>query len=291
VTRHFQPAILLAAIALLASGCLQEHAEYSRELSREFRVAPASTVAVSVGGGPVHATAGAPGVVRVRLREEIHADSSDEAERILQEYDVDLAQQGSLISVGARRKPGIGQRFGWSRNVSFSVTLEAPPDVDLDLRTSGGSIQVRGERTANLQARTSGGSVSVDGGPGQVTVQTSGGSISVGRLLGTLRASTSGGSIRVGYVGAHASDVALNTSGGSIRAGLDPAATLDVVATTSGGGVDVFDLPIETSTRSRSQVVARLNGGGGQFRAHTSGGSIRLSAAGPSESAMLAGAR
>ena len=85
----------------------------------------------------------------------------------------------------------------------FPETLEVPagPRVRLDLKTSGGSITVRGERDLAVDAQTSGGSIRADGGQGDFTLNTSGGSITVGSALRTVDASTSGGSISVGRVG------------------------------------------------------------------------------------------
>jgi DUF4097 and DUF4098 domain-containing protein YvlB len=158
----------------------------------------------------------------------------------------------------------------------MDAELTVPPDVRLELNTSGGSIVVQGLRHAPVRAHTSGGSITVDGGNTPIAVNTSGGSIRIGHIGHTLRAHTSGGSIRVAEVAASATDVEVSTSGGSVRVGVAPTARLTVEASTSGGRVSVDGLAIDTSLRSRTHVTGRLNGGGGQLRASTSGGSVRI---------------
>jgi DUF4097 and DUF4098 domain-containing protein YvlB len=109
-----------------------------------------------------------------------------------------------------------------------------------------------------------------------MTLDTSGGSIRVGAALTTLDADTSGGGITVSYVGPTARTVALETSGGTIRVGVDSEAALTIDASTSGGHVEVEGLPIATDEQNRSKLKGSINGGGGQLRAATSGGSIKL---------------
>jgi hypothetical protein len=264
------------AVMLAAGGLALAAAPIERQVQRTFQVEPDSTVRVDMSGAPIAVTTVPGRSVDVRLREIINADSDRQADDLLADYDVSLDQQGREIALIVRRKRDARDSWRGESRVRFEATIAAPPDVRLDLDTSGGSISVRGERTAHLDANTSGGSITVEGGRGSMSLDTSGGRIQVERALTTLRADTSGGGITVGYVGASATEVMLSTSGGSIRVGVDPDAKLDLSASTSGGGVHVEGLRFETRSLTRSRASGTLNGGGGRLRAETSGGSIDI---------------
>lgn len=269
---------LLVAAGLL-SGCHHGWGPaLERRTEKTFQAPAGSVVTARIGGGPITVRTGPEGEIRVELLEQVYASSDRDADEVLRDIESDVSQQRNEVRVTARRRSG-EWRFWREGQVHFNATLTVPPNVRLDLDTSGGSIRVRGDRTAETRANTSGGSVEADGGAGPIKVETSGGSIRIGHALSTLDAETSGGGITVGYVGPEARNVAVNTSGGSIRIGVDPAASLDVSASTSGGRVSVKGLPLEASDEERSSVVGKLNGGGGHLRATTSGGGIDLTAA------------
>jgi hypothetical protein len=258
----------------------------TRTVDRTFDVTPGSRVAVDMAGGTVQTTLAPPGHVRVVVTVDAYARSSEDAAELLRDYDVTTAQEAGTVAVAVRDHRGRTYPrliTGWFRRVRLAARLDVPGDVALDLATSGGRVEVRGQRAAETRARTSGGSVRADGGTGAMTFETSGGSIDVGTASGPLSAHTSGGSIRVAYIGPSAAPIELVTSGGSISAGIDRTATLDISADTSGGGVDAGDLSTaqvtEDAGRRPSQYAGLMNGGGGRLRARTSGGSIRLHAA------------
>jgi hypothetical protein len=256
-------------------------ADVERRFERSFKVSTNSTVAVDVAGASITTEAGPRGSVQFTVVQTVDTDSEAEADRALARYNISATERGNEVRLSVEQ-----DRDSWRNNrgrprVRISVRVTVPENVAVDLHTSGGSITVRGERTATLNAETSGGSVNVDGGRGAMNVVTSGGSIRVLRALADLNAETSGGGITVDYVGTDARSVSLDTSGGSIRIGVDPKARLDVTASTSGGRVGVEGLSITTNSTSRRQtrISGALNGGGGRLRAATSGGSVLVFAA------------
>ncbi len=272
---------LLALAAFAQAACLTypNSPTLERRTSRSFDVAPGSLVQVAVSGGTIDVVEGPAGHVEAVLVEEVFAGSEREADAILAKLDSTVAQHDDVVVVRGHRDRNDWSIFGGT-HVRFSATVTVPPDVRLDVDTSGGSISVRGDRQASLDADTSGGSIRIDGGSGPMTLDTSGGSIKVGRALRQLDAETSGGSITVEYVGPDASEVRLQTSGGSITVGVDPDARLAIDAGTSGGGVHVDGLPFSNYSEERHHVRGALNGGsGGSLTAATSGGSIRIRSA------------
>jgi hypothetical protein len=280
---------LLAVLPVIAGGaCIEQGAVLERRLERSFQVASGSTVRVELSGGSVTAVTGPPGVVQVSVLQTVHTNESEQAAtRRLEDYLVDARQERGEVLVVGRRKSLLSWGRWRGNGVRLSTTVTAPPDVRLDLGTSGGRINVRGERVAAVRAATSGGSVSVDGGSADLALNTSGGSIRVARALGRLTADTSGGGITVDYLGASAGDVVLQTSGGSIRVGLDPVGSFALDAGTSGGSVRIEDLPFDALSHGRSHANGTINGGANRLRASTSGGSVTIHAVGdPGRSSM-----
>ena len=159
---------------------------------------------------------------------------------------------------------------GWHGRVE--VTIEVPFETAVDIRTSGGSIELHDLKRAaklhssggglrietlagDLDADTSGGGIRVHDVTGTARVRSSGGSIDAARIRGSLDADTSGGSVRIESV---SGDLKAHSSGGPIRV-IDAGGRVD--ADTSGGGVEV--------------AFAKGNGRGG--RIESSGGGITVS--------------
>lgn len=196
--------------------------------------------------------------------------------------------------------------IGWNR-VEFTVQI--PRNYPVDLRTSGGSLDVR-NLDASVRGKTSGGSIHLTNVAGTVNVHTSGGGISGEQLKGSADLSTSGGNIGVtdsagdlflrtsgggiriqddsGKVDAHTSGgsiqaqlqtndgINLETSGGSITLLLPRGIHGSLDAETSGGDV-TSNLPVTTSgTVSGDHLHGDIAGGGPPIYLRTSGGSIRI---------------
>jgi Putative adhesin len=201
--------------------------------------------------------------------------------------------------------------FDWlvlgSNRVDF--TVEVPRTYPVDLRTSGGSLDVRSlnawvrgktsggsihvqDVVGTVDVHTSGGGVSAEGVKGSASLSTSGGSIDASDSTGDLDVNTSGGGIRIlnddGKIDAHTSGgsiraelrtnngINLDTSGGSITLMLPQSAHGSIDAETSGGDVTA-NLPVTTTgTVSGSHLHGTIGGGGPAIYLHTSGGSIHV---------------
>jgi len=200
--------------------------------------------------------------------------SRGEFDRMLRDFTLDVAQQGSDIRVkGAFHdgwKPMLFRAFSgghsichngqcleyasWLRDVEYRVTV--PHKFDADLETSGGSISV-----SNLH--------------GQVNARTSGGSLNFDNIGGPVKGRTSGGSIRIKEV---AGDVDAFTSGGEISI---ERASGRVKAHTLGGGIEIQEATgaIDASTSGGAVTASLLGQPTGECRLSTSGGSINVSLA------------
>ncbi|MCX6952261.1 MAG: DUF4097 family beta strand repeat-containing protein [Verrucomicrobia bacterium] len=307
----FTTSLLLAA-GLVAASVSSAHAKIERVVEKSFTVQPGGVLQVNTQGGEIRVSPSGDNVVKVTARERIRASSDAEADDLLKKLDLTIEQNGNEITASAKyEQQPLGFHFGsWPPvNVDFTVTV--PASFATNLRTSGGGITVGdlagkvnartsgggirlGKLGAEVDAHTSGGSVTLDGARGPVKLSTSGGNITAGTVAGeaelstsggsikiesvegALKASTSGGSIRAAFAGPLKSNCSLSTSGGSVKVTLDKATAFRLDASTSGGSVDAEGLTItlEKSTRSRTQLVGAVNGGGSLLKLRTSGGDI-----------------
>jgi DUF4097 and DUF4098 domain-containing protein YvlB len=217
----------------------------------------------------------------------------DSEARILRDYDIDVSQDGDTIVVEADRKRLFDGFFNWFKK-SLEISIVVPERFDVDLTTSGGSIQIA-DLEGSVDARTSGGSLRLQAIDGPINARTSGGSITVAECTGTTHVRTSGGSIRIdnakGAINAHTSggsvkaflsaqpggNSRLTTSGGSVTVYLAEDISVDLDAKTSGGSVRTdFKVLTEGGSHSRNKIAGALNGGGPELYLRTSGGSIRV---------------
>lgn len=271
-------------------------------ITREFDVDPGGSLVLTADGSTLDVRGGTHDgmVIHITRRD-------DDAEAIEDDYVIEFDQDGNAVTGTIKRKSQFG---GWgSRGLDIEILL--PAAFDVDLKTSGGSIDVESlagvikARTSGgdlnfesvdgpITGRTSGGSVHLATTSGDAYLRTSGGKITIGKVSGAITARTSGGSISIDGAGAgvdaHTSggnidatfaeqpqaDSSLSTSGGSIDIRLSPDAALHVDAKTSGGSVST-QLPVTVIGEvKRSQLEGDLNGGGPLLHLRTSGGSIRL---------------
>lgn len=215
--------------------------------------------------------------------------SRDEFDKMLRDFTLNVAQEGSTVRVsgtfknGWRAEPFFGvfsfHRFchngrcltyDWLRAMEYQVKV--PREFNTDLSTSGGSISV-GDLKGEVKAQTSGGSLNFGRIDGPVTGNTSGGSITLAGGRGRAVVHTSGGSIKITEV---AGDVDASTSGGSIS--IERAAGR-VNAHTSGGGITVREATgaIDASTSGGTVTASLLAQPKEECRLSTSGGSINVS--------------
>ncbi len=241
----------------------------------------------------------------------VHAELEG-SESFLQRLHISAEQTPTGVSVSVRKEDGSWLDWlGWfgsgSTRVHFDV--QVPRNYPIDLRTSGGGLDLR-DLDASVEARTSGGGISLQDVTATVHAHTSGGGIRAERLSGAAELSTSGGPIDVadstGDLDLHTSGggiriqnddgkvdagtsgggidaqlrsnrgISLVTSGGGITLLLPRNTHASIEAGTSGGGV-TSDFPV-TSMQSgaNNHLQGTIGGGGPPIYLHTSGGSIHL---------------
>lgn len=276
-------------------------------LTRSFDVSIPADVKVETSGGSITVVGGTGQQIEVKMYVKKNGiswfGSDDDIEESLEDYDINISKSGNTVYAIAER-----QGSGWSSSsLSISFVLEVPRELDSEIKTSGGSINLTALE-GNHEVHTSGGSLNFEDIIGYTKASTSGGSINLSNFRGTIDGKTSGGSIRVQNADG---DLDLHTSGGSIvledvrgsieartSGGSIKAFVLDVdeylTLKTSGGSVNAvipegrgFDLDLSgnrvnteltnfSGSSEKNSVEGTMNGGGPEVTLKTSGGSVNL---------------
>ncbi|KGJ91713.1 DUF4097 family beta strand repeat-containing protein [Colwellia psychrerythraea] len=253
---NIQKSFKYAPIALLLmAGGLQ-----AKTINKEFTVANGGLLKVTTDVGAIDIETHAKETVLIEV--EISGKNEDD-------MTVTLKKSGDNVSIkGDFDRSG----FGSSKiRVTYKVTL--PETYNIDLNTSGGSIEIE-NLTGKVDAYTSGGSISLEDLQGDVNIKTSGGSLDLDNIIGRINAKTSGGNIELKLSKNPTKDSKLKTSGGSITAYLAKDVAVNLTAKTSGGRVSSeFAVDGEISKR---KIEGTINGGGPELVLKTSGGSVRV---------------
>lgn len=300
---------LLSVVGVLAFGAASAQAKIHRTVEKTFAVQPGGELKVDTQGGNIEVKTSAEPTVHVVAKETIRASSDKQADDLLEDLDLTIEQDSGGVTASAKYKKHL-----WGNNpVEVSFTVTVPKQYAVNLRTSGGNVDVAdldgkvhartsggnvslGKIGGEIDAGTSGGDVSLDDGAKDVKLGTSGGNIRVGHIGGsadldtsggdiavktvdnTLHASTSGGNVSAGIAGALKGDCDLSTSGGQVRVQVDKGVAFDLDASTSGGDVraEGLTITIDKGGVGKSRLSGKVNGGGPRLKLRSSGGDISI---------------
>ena len=201
--------ILFAALVLSATVA---RAQVELRQEHTFDARPGQTVAIDVSFHRVEVNIEPGDTVRAVV--EISASgSSGKAERAVAELTPVFQEKGDTLVIRSTRKGG----WNWSSGrLKGRVTVTMPPDLDLSVDSSSGSVTITGDLgDGAVDCDASSGSITVTGAMRDLNVDTSSGStkVMVDRPLDSFNADASSGSIRL-TGGAHTASV--DTSSGSI---------------------------------------------------------------------------
>ncbi len=293
--RHVVQLLVFAGLLLaVPTTTFAQNYDHDEVISKRFDVAKGSLITLDADMGSVVIEGGRGSEVVVNVIKGVNNVSRNEAEKLFDRYAVSFDERGRGLEIQGKYDKPRG-RINWRKSLKVHYEIMVPEDVEVDLKTSGGSIhaeniagdvnlktsggslQLRdlsGRVTArtsggSIQGRnlgdvadlhTSGGSINIDGADGAIDAKTSGGSINIADVDGTVDAQTSGGTIRLREI---AGAVNAKTSGGSIEAEILGQPQDDMRLQTSGGSVTVHldddvraDLDAQASGGSVSSDLA-----------------------------------
>jgi hypothetical protein len=272
-TKHL---LILALTVILVVPSQFAQAKINDVINKSFSVSEGGTLTIEANLGAIEVTTSGRNTVDVEIIRELRTNDRDEADEILEDFEVDFSHHGDDVEIVSEyiNSRSMMSRFFRSNNrrIKIKYKVSVPEKYNIELKTSGGSISVEdiegtvncktsggslnfGNVTGPVWGKTSGGSINLNDCTGDVDVHTSGGRIKVGRVNGEVIAKSSGGSISIehaeGSVSAHTSGGSINveeisghinahTSGGSVTARISSQPGNDCKLTTSGGSVNVY---------------------------------------------------
>lgn len=255
---------ILFTLFIVALGVATAFAQSDSKREKSFSVGKSSSLDVSVSGGDV--------VVKTWEKNEINVvvDGLDSEDL---EY-VKMSQSGDEVRVTYRPR--------WGSHGGGRFLMTVPTQCKVELRTSGGDIELQGNLLADARGSTSGGNITIERVKGTVAMSTSGGDVKTGDIDGKADLRTSGGNITLASVNGEAT---ISTSGGDIRIE-KVGKKLD--ARTSGGDIDVGDIGGDANLSTAGGDV-RVGKVSGNAYLKTAGGDVVLKGASGTVEAKTAG--
>lgn len=246
--------VVLSILLIAVFVSLPAFADPDVKREKTFSVGKNSSLDVSVSGGDV--------LVKTWDKSEINVvvEGLDDEDM---EY-VKMSQSGDDVRVTYRPK--------WGNHGGGRFVMTVPAQCKVDLRTSGGDIELQGNLTADAKGSTSGGNIMIEKVKGAVSMSTSGGDVKTGDIDGKADLRTSGGNIFLASVNGEAT---VSTSGGDIRIE-KVGKKLD--ARTSGGDIDVGDIGGDANLSTAGGDV-RVGKVSGSASLRTAGGDVVLKGA------------
>ena len=284
--------LVLVSVSLLVVSAYASNAQettfmrdglnFKERTHQKYTVDGTGTLNVDADFGSIRIESWPNDEVDVEVEKRRSGISEDGARDAFNDVSVGISQHDNDVSIRIDR-----DRYSGSNGVSVDIQVKVPESYSLDLKTSGGDIEIgdlRGDVNARtsggdvnvgtvtealLRVHTSGGDVSVKGGGRETKVSTSGGDIEIRDARGTVDATTSGGDITIGGT---SGEVTVKTSGGDIE--IDRAAG-NTEATTSGGDITIGHTTgdVKAKTSGGDITIKRVNG---EVDVHTSGGDVTI---------------
>jgi DUF4097 and DUF4098 domain-containing protein YvlB len=278
-------AIALPALALFAVPAILA-AESDWQKSYPVSAKPSLTLSTGDASTEVHSCSCREIRIRVQWNDR-HAD----------EYTLSEFQSGDHVNFDLKEKQHFGIHVGMHREPH--VFVETPSELDLEARTSDGSLKVYGVN-GTIALHTSDGSVDVSDVSGAVRLVASDGSIRIHNFTGTLESKSSDGHVtidgKLSGVQVHTSDGGLEltlaegsqlttssrveASDGSVKIRLPRTLAADVDIHTGDGHIDC-QLPLTMNGYNSGgghNIRGRLNAGGTPLTIHTGDGNVSIAA-------------
>ena len=264
----FIAALVLTILAWAGASAGETQGTATKGTTMAFKIAKSGTLVVEIEGVGADIATHAWDKSGIELRIE---GLSDEMLK-----DLETSESGNTVRVKLHGDNG------WRKSRGARFEFSVPGEINLDLGTSGGDIDVNGQMTGTVTLGTSGGDIAVEAVKGDVAAATSGGDIKIGTIQGKTDLKTSGGDVTVNEV---VGDADVATSGGDIEVGNIKG---ELHAATAGGDITIgsVEKSVTASTAGGDVSVESVGGGaklstaGGDVIVGTVGGSTTLKTAG-----------
>ena len=249
------------AILLSLSMTLAVFSQTSKEAT--FKVSSNDLLDVSLRQGNIDITTGSGNEVKIIGKNLL------ESERDL----LTMEQKSGKVEV----------KFKGEDSDNFTLVLQIPASMNLDMSTGGGNIDVKGDLNGKVDASTGGGNITAGNINGKTDFSTAGGNVSVGDVNGDADLSTAGGDMKAGSINGKAD---ISTAGGNIKV---ESVNNSADISTAGGNIEVGNIggAADVSTAGGNIKIGNVSGSADVL---TAGGNISLDGAnGEVETSTAAG--
>ena len=264
--------IVMFSLCLLSVSCDAGKRVEEEVVERSVEFASGGRITIVNVNGDISVNTWDRYEVRMKAVKRARAESEVEARLLLEKTTVqfDRTEQGIDIRTAAPKKPGR------NRNVSVAYTVTVPKEIDLELKTVNGTIEVK-DISGAVDAKTTNGRIELTGIVGTIQAKTTNGKIGLLEVLGPIRAKTTNGSIKVavGGSGEQQHEIRAATTNGGIEVTLPKGLNANLKASTVNGKINT-DFPLAVKGLISKSVDGVINGGGELIHLKTVNGSIRL---------------
>jgi len=255
----------------LAGLAPTSRAAIERTLERSFIISAGSILKIDTCQGAIRVEPSADSQLHVLVTQSMAVESEADADRRLQDLDLQIEQTGSQVSVKARYRRAAHWIWQNWPPVALRYVIKVPRACSLNLVTAEGDINVSslqgtllartgngaifaGEITGSVQATSTRGDVAVTACTGELTLIAKAGNVLVGRAGGLTKISAAGGTIevqrargnlnvegdnadlKIGFVYPLTETAELHTAGGDIEVVFDPRSACTISARASAFG-------------------------------------------------------
>jgi len=262
---HFKLLSLIAIIFmnLVAMVTLVSGVSIRETFNKEFHLESGGKVELDNTNGSVRISSWNRETIRIEAVKKVKAGSRSDAEHIMEKIEIEIEHDDDLITIDTHLPKRQGSGFWaalFSGGVEMSVSYEivVPKEVDLELKTVNGTVEIK-EIRGQIDAYTTNGAVKIYEVEGSVKAKTTNGAIEAELLeydkTKEMRFKTTNGSISVYFPDDFAADIDAKTTNGSIKT----------------------DFPITVQGEySRRRLSGVINGGGADVQLYTTNGSIKI---------------
>ncbi len=264
--------IAMFIFSLTPAGCGAGKSVEEEVVERSVEFTPGGRVTIVNVNGDITIGSWDGHEVKMKAVKRARAESEEEARLLLEKTTVqfDRTEAGIDIRTDALKKQGR------NRNVSVAYTVTVPREIDVELKTVNGRVDVD-DVSGAVEAKTSNGRIDLKRITGSIQAKTTNGKIGLLEVLGPINAKTANGSIKaeVGGSGEQQHEIRAATTNGGIEVTLPKGLKANLKASTVNGKINT-DFPVTVKGLISKSVDGVINGGGELIHLKTVNGSIRL---------------
>jgi hypothetical protein len=271
--KHDLPVIAALAVVALVGSCIYTYRLVVEDPTRTWDATKLTALEAVTTNGSIELEADFGASVRLDVTRVCYGRSRADAENYIDRIKVTDTIDSGRLKVEADMPASGGRNYG----ASFDGLV--PADLDLDLHTSNGRVEVE-DLKAEVRVRTSNGAVELNDTEGRADLRTSNAAVTLRAHHGPVQVENSNGAVSADIAELSTGEnVQLETSNGNIEIRLPKEVSARFDATTSNGAVSVsgFD-DVDYEVYEPTHKKGTIGSGACEIELKTSNGSIEIRA-------------